>query len=74
MSVNVALQVGVKTGRRWEEGQTDGHQLPASLQTVIAEILCGLTTQLDVELIAQTLVTPPANHHLTQTGRESLYK
>lgn len=69
VSVDVALQVGVKAGCGGEEGQTDGHQLPASLQAVVAEVLCGLATQLDVELIAQTLVTPPTHHHLTETGR-----
>lgn len=44
VSVDVALQVGVEAGRRGEESQTDGHQLPASLQAVVAEVLCGLTT------------------------------
>lgn len=67
VSVDVALQVGVEARCGGEEGQTDGHQLPASLQAVIAEVLCGLTTQLDVELITQTLITPPAHHHLTDT-------
>lgn len=72
VSVDVALQVGVEAGCGGEEGQTDGHQLPASLQAVIAEVLCGLTTQLDVELVTQTLVTPPSHHHLTQTGEQLL--
>ncbi len=70
MSIDVALQVGVKARCGGKEGQTDGHQLPASLQAVVAEVLCGLTTQLDVELITQTLVTPPTHHHLTETSRE----
>lgn len=64
MSTDVALQVGVKAGCWGEELQTDGHQLPASLQAIIAEILRGLTTQLYVELVPQTLVTPSMHHHL----------
>lgn len=69
MAVDVAFQVGVEAGCGGEEGQADSHQLPASLQAIIAEVLCGLTTQLDVELITQTLVTPSTHHHLTDTSR-----
>lgn len=72
MSADVALQVGVKAGCGGEEGQTDGHQLPASLQAVVAEVLCSLTTQLNVKLVTQTLGTPPAHHHLTGTSREQV--
>lgn len=72
VSVDVALQVGMKAGCGGKEGQADGHQLPASLQAVIAEILCSLTTQLNVKLITQTLVAPPTHHHLTETGREQV--
>lgn len=64
VSADVALQVGVEAGRRGEEGQADGHQLPASLQAVVAEVLRGLATQLDVQLVPETLVAPPAHHHL----------
>lgn len=77
MSVYVALQVGVEAWCWREEGQADGHQLPASLQAVVAEVLCGLTTQLDVEFITQTLVTPPTHNHLMETGTKpvsSLYE
>ena len=69
--VDVALQVVVEAGRGGEEGQSDSHQLPASFQAIIAEVLCSLTTKLDVELITQALVTPPTHHHLTQTSREA---
>lgn len=72
MSADVALQVGMEAGRRGEEGQADGHQLPASLQAVVAEVLCSLTTQLDVQLVSQTLVAPPTHHHLTGTSREQV--
>lgn len=72
MSADVALQVGMEAGRWGEEGQADGHQLPASLQAVVAEVLCSLTTQLDVQLVSQTLVTPPTHHHLTGTSREQV--
>lgn len=64
VSVDITLQVVVEARCWWEEGQTDGHQLPASLQAVVTEVFCGLTTELDVELITQTLVTPPTHHHL----------
>lgn len=64
VSADVTLQVAVKVGSRGKESQTDGHQLPASLQTVVAEILCRLTTQLNVKFITQALVTPSAHHHL----------
>lgn len=67
VSVDVTLQVRVEPRRGREEGQTDGHQLPAPLQTVVAEVLGGLTTQLYVELVTETLVTPPSHHHLTWT-------
>lgn len=67
MSVDVTLQVRVEPRCGREEGQTDGHQLPAPLQTVVAEVLGGLTTQLYVELVTETLVTPPSHHHLTWT-------
>lgn len=69
MSVDVALQVVVEAGCGGEEGQADSHQLPASLQAVVAEVLCGLATQLNVELITQALVAPPTYHHLAQTDR-----
>jgi len=71
VSADVPLQVGVEAGCGGEEGQTDGHQLPAPLQAVVAEVLRGLAAQLDVELITQTLVTPAAHHHLTNTHRAS---
>lgn len=67
VSVDVAFQVGMKARGRGEEGQADGHQLPASLKAIIAEILCSLTTQLNVKLITQTLVTPATHYHLTKT-------
>lgn len=67
MSADVTLQVAVKVWSRGEESQADGHQLPASLQTVVAEILCSLTTQLNVKLVTQALVTPSAHHHLPKT-------
>lgn len=68
VSADVALQVGVEAGRGGEEAQADGHQLPASLQAVVAEVLRGLATQLDVELVTEALVAPPAHHHLTGDG------
>ncbi len=64
VSVDVALQVVVEARRRGEEGQTDGHELPASLETVVAEVLCGLSAQLDVELIPQALAAPASHCHL----------
>lgn len=64
VSADVTLQVAVKVGRGGEESKADGHQLPAPLQTVIAEVLRRLTTQLNVKLITQALVTPSAYHHL----------
>lgn len=67
VSADVTLQVAVKVGGGRKESKADGHQLPASLQTVVAEILRRLTTQLNVKLIAQALVTPPAHHHLAKT-------
>ena len=70
VSVDVALQVGVEAGCWREKGQTDGHQFPATFQAIIPEVLCGLTAQLDVKLITQTLVTPATHHNLTETGRE----
>lgn len=42
MPVDIALQVGVELGGRWEEGQADGHELPATGQALQAEVLCGL--------------------------------
>lgn len=66
VSADVTLQIAVKVGSRGKESQTDGHQLPASLQTVVAEVLCSLSTQLDVKLIPQPLVTPSTHHHLPQ--------
>lgn len=71
VSADVTLQVAVEMGSRGKESEADGHQLPASLQTVIAEILCSLTTQLNVKLIAQALVTPSAHHHLPKTESQS---
>lgn len=67
MSADVTFQVGMKAGRWRKESKADGHQLPASLQAVIAEILCSLTTQLNIKLITQALVTPPTHHNLTKT-------
>lgn len=64
VAADVALQVGMEARSRGEKGQADSHELPAPLQAVIAEILCGLTTQLDVELITQTLIAPPTHHNL----------
>ena len=56
--VDVALQVGVELGRGWEEGQADGHKLPATGQALKAKVLGGLPAQLDVELIPQAQHAP----------------
>lgn len=69
VSVDVSLQVVVKARGGGEEGQTDGHELPAPLKTVIAEVLSGLSTQLDEELIPQTLTAPSSHHHLQSHGQ-----
>lgn len=69
VSADVSLQVVMEARGGGEEVQTDGHQLPASFQAVVAEILCSLTTQLDIKLVTQTLVTPPTNHYLSSTQR-----
>lgn len=69
MSVDVALQVGVEAGCGGEESKANSHELPASLQAVVAEVLSSLTAQLDVELITQTLVAPTTDHHLTKTSK-----
>lgn len=69
MSVDVSLQVVVKARGGGEEGQTDGHELPAPLKTVVTEVLGGLSTQLDVKLIPQTLTAPSSHHHLQSHGQ-----
>lgn len=45
-------------GRGREEGQADGHELPAARQALVAEVLGGLPAQLDVELVPQPLHAP----------------
>lgn len=67
VSADVTFQIGMKAGRWGKESKADGHQVPASLQAVIAEILCSLTTQLNIKLITQALITPPTHHDLTKT-------
>ena len=67
VSSDVALQVGVEAGRGGEEGQADGHQLPAALQAVVAEVLRGLAAQLDVQLVSHALVAPATRRHLVAT-------
>lgn len=69
VSVDVALQIVVEARRRGEEGQTDGHELPASLETVVAEVLCGLSAELDVELVPQALAAPAPHCHLQSHGQ-----
>lgn len=44
VSADVPLQVVMEARRGGEEVQADGHQLPASFQAVVTEILCSLTT------------------------------
>lgn len=41
-----------------EEGQTNGHELPAPGQALVSEVLGGLPAQLDVELVSQALHAP----------------
>lgn len=58
MPVNVSFKVGMKFGSGWEKGQTNGHELPATGQALVTEVLGGLPAQLDVELVSQPLHAP----------------
>lgn len=63
MSLNVSLQVASELGRGGEEGQADGHEFPASLQASQAQVVSGLSDQLDVQLVPQALHAPALSDH-----------
>lgn len=64
MSLNVALKIASELGRWREEGQADGHELPAATEAVEVQVVRGLPDQLDIQLVPQALRAPALGHYM----------
>lgn len=61
--LNVTLKIASELGWRREEGQADGHELPAGTEAAEVQVVRGLPDQLDIQLVPQALYAPALGHY-----------